>query len=128
MEHLGAFPSTHGLEQHGLRDLGRVYWNLSPAQLYEQAVSRGEARLSASGTLVALTGSHTGRSPNDKFTVREPGSEADVWPGARSTGPSGASSSRASSGAWPSTSPGATSSSSRATPARTPRTGCRCAW
>ena len=78
MEHLGAFPSTHGLEQHGLRSLGRVYWNLSPAQLYEQAVARGEARLSEHGTLVALTGSHTGRSPNDKFTVREPSSEGDV--------------------------------------------------
>ena len=78
MEHLGAFPSTFGLERHGLRDLGRVYWNLSPAQLYEEAVARGEARLSAHGTLVALTGSHTGRSPNDKFTVREPGSEGDI--------------------------------------------------
>jgi phosphoenolpyruvate carboxykinase (ATP) len=56
-----------------------VYWNLSPAQLYEHAIARGEGQLSAHGTLVALTGSHTGRSPNDKFTVREPGSETEVW-------------------------------------------------
>jgi phosphoenolpyruvate carboxykinase (ATP) len=79
MEHHGAFPSRHGLEQHGLRDLRRVYWNLSPAQLYEQAIGRGEGRLTSSGTLNALTGSHTGRSPNDKFLVREAGSETDIW-------------------------------------------------
>src|SRR5688500_11272240 len=78
MEHLGAFPSTHGLERHGLRDLGRLVWELAPAQLDEQAVSRGEARRSGHGTLVALTGRHTGRSPTDKFTVREPSSEGGV--------------------------------------------------
>jgi phosphoenolpyruvate carboxykinase (ATP) len=79
MEHVGAFPSRHGLEQHGLNDLGRVFWNLAPAELCEIAIATGEGRLSAHGTLVALTGSHTGRSPNDKFTVREPSSEGDVW-------------------------------------------------
>jgi phosphoenolpyruvate carboxykinase (ATP) len=79
MESHGAFPSRHGLEQHGLHGLRRVFWNLSPAQLHEHAISRGEGRLSASGTLVALTGSHTGRSPNDKFLAREPGSEHDIW-------------------------------------------------
>jgi phosphoenolpyruvate carboxykinase (ATP) len=79
MEHLGSHPSRHGLEHHGLRDLRRVFWNLPPAHLYEHALNRAEAQLSAQGTLVALTGSHTGRSPNDKFTVREPGSEGEIW-------------------------------------------------
>jgi phosphoenolpyruvate carboxykinase (ATP) len=79
MEHLGSHPAGHGLDQHGLTGLRRVFWNLPPAQLYEQAVARGEAQLSSHGTLVCLTGSHTGRSPNDKFTVREPGSEKDIW-------------------------------------------------
>jgi phosphoenolpyruvate carboxykinase (ATP) len=79
METHGAFPSRHGLEEHGLHDLRRVYWNLSPAHLHEHAIARGEGRLSIHGTLVALTGSHTGRSPNDKFLAREPGSEQDVW-------------------------------------------------
>src|SRR6185436_2197596 len=63
MEQLGPFPSRHGLEQHGLHGLRRVFWNLSPAQLHKHAITRGEGRLSSSGTLVALTGSHTGRSP-----------------------------------------------------------------
>ncbi len=79
MEHHGAFPGRHGLDQHGLHDLRRVFWNLSAPQLHEHAIVRAEGRLSASGTLVALTGSHTGRSPNDKFLAREPGSEHDVW-------------------------------------------------
>jgi phosphoenolpyruvate carboxykinase (ATP) len=79
MEHHGTSPSRHGLEQHGLAGVRRVFWNLSPAALYEQAICRGEGRLSASGTLVALTGSHTGRSPNDKFTVKEPSTAADIW-------------------------------------------------
>ncbi|HEV8632477.1 MAG TPA: phosphoenolpyruvate carboxykinase (ATP) [Thermoanaerobaculia bacterium] len=79
MEQLGAFPSRHGLDGHGLHHLRRVFWNLSPAHLYEHAISRGEGRLTSAGTLVALTGSHTGRSPNDKFLAREPGSEHDIW-------------------------------------------------
>jgi len=79
MEHHGAFPARHGLEHHGLHDLRRVFWNLSPPQLHEQALCRGEGRLAAQGTLVALTGSHTGRSPNDKFLAKEPRSEQDIW-------------------------------------------------
>ena len=79
MEHHGVFPSRHGLEHHGLHDLRRAFWNLSPAQLCEHALCRAEGRLAASGTLVALTGGHTGRSPNDKFLAREPGSEHDIW-------------------------------------------------
>ena len=67
-----------GLDQHGLNPAKAVYWNLSPAELIERALARGEGRLSAQGCFVARTSPHTGRSPNDKFTVREPSSEADV--------------------------------------------------
>ena len=70
------------LDQHGLTPTGRVHWNLSPAELIEHAVWRGEGRLSADGSFVAETIPHTGRSPNDKFTVREPSSESDIaWGG-----------------------------------------------
>ena len=53
----------------------RAQWNLSAAALYEEAVRRGEGLMAAEGPLVCRTGQHTGRSPNDKFIVREPSSE-----------------------------------------------------
>ncbi len=68
-----------GLESLGIRTSGQVYWNLSRAALYEQAVKRGEASLTDSGPIVAITTPHTGRSPNDKFIVREPSSEDQIW-------------------------------------------------
>ena len=63
----------------GLTPDGEVYRNLSPAELVEEAVRRGEGTLTADGAFVGVTTPHTGRSPNDKFVVREPSSEKDVW-------------------------------------------------
>jgi phosphoenolpyruvate carboxykinase (ATP) len=68
-----------GLEGHGIHNVARVYWNLSVPALYEEAVRRREALMAADGPLVCRTGQHTGRSPNDKFIVREPSSEDKVW-------------------------------------------------
>ena len=68
-----------GLDEHGLRTSGRVVWNPSTAALYTQALLRGEAQLAEGGALVVDTGSHTGRSPQDRFLVREPGSEERIW-------------------------------------------------
>ena len=56
----------------GVPATARIQWNLSVPQLYEAALARGEASLAAEGPLVARTGAHTGRSPNDKFIVDEP--------------------------------------------------------
>jgi phosphoenolpyruvate carboxykinase (ATP) len=67
------------LGEHGLNPVGRVHWNLPPAELIEHAVWRGEGQLSADGSFVAITAPHTGRSPDDKFTVREPGTENEIW-------------------------------------------------
>ncbi len=71
--------SKYGLEHHGLKPTKTVYWNLSPAELVEQAVKRGEGQLTQDGPLLAITKPHTGRSPNDKYTVREASSEKDIW-------------------------------------------------
>ncbi len=68
-----------GLEQHGITNVARVYWNQSVPALYEEAVRRREALISADGPLVCRTGQHTGRSPNDKFIVHEPSSADRVW-------------------------------------------------
>ncbi|MBI4888711.1 MAG: phosphoenolpyruvate carboxykinase [Acidobacteria bacterium] len=69
---------TRGLEAVGILRSGQVHWNLSPAALCEAALQRGEGRLAAGGPLVAVTGHHTGRSPGDKFVVREPSSEKHI--------------------------------------------------
>ena len=69
---------AHGLEALGILRSGRVHWNLNPAALYEEALRRGEGILAAEGPLVCKTGQHTGRSPNDKFVVRETSSERHV--------------------------------------------------
>ncbi|HKW07305.1 MAG TPA: phosphoenolpyruvate carboxykinase (ATP) [Candidatus Dormibacteraeota bacterium] len=53
--------------------------NLSPAALYEQAILRGEASVVSTGALTAETGKHTGRSPKDKFFVKEPTSQDAIW-------------------------------------------------
>jgi phosphoenolpyruvate carboxykinase (ATP) len=71
--------SSHGLEHHGLHGLKEIYWNLSAPALYEHAVARGEGKLAQDGPLVVLTGEHTGRSANDKYIVREPSTEKDIW-------------------------------------------------
>jgi phosphoenolpyruvate carboxykinase (ATP) len=63
----------------GLETEGTVFWNSTTATLYEQAVKRGEAIIADSGALVANTSPHTGRSPKDKFLVREPSSQDQIW-------------------------------------------------
>ena len=76
------FGSSYGLEKHGIKNTGFVYWNLSTPILYEEAIRRREGHMAHLGPLVVRTGEHTGRSPNDKFVVREPTSEDKVWWGA----------------------------------------------
>jgi phosphoenolpyruvate carboxykinase (ATP) len=66
------------LEQHGIRH-ARAHWNLPPAALYEHALCRGEGVVADGGQLVCFTAPHTGRSPRDKFIVREASSEDDIW-------------------------------------------------
>jgi len=71
--------SRNGLDTHGIREPGTVFWNLSPVELVEHAIRRGEGMLVEGGPFNAITAPHTGRSPNDRFVVKEPSSEADVW-------------------------------------------------
>ena len=66
------------LENHGLAPGRQVSWNLSPARLYEESLVRGVAKLAHMGAIVTLTAPHTGRSPNDRFIVRDESTEATV--------------------------------------------------
>ncbi|MBV8601705.1 MAG: phosphoenolpyruvate carboxykinase (ATP) [Candidatus Eremiobacteraeota bacterium] len=62
----------------GIKPEGRVFRNLSVAELYEHALRRDEGVVAADGQLVVDTGKHTGRSPKDKFFVKEPSSEGAI--------------------------------------------------
>jgi phosphoenolpyruvate carboxykinase (ATP) len=71
MQNAGILPSRFGLEQQGLRNLNCAYWNLGTAQLLEHAIRRHEGLLASGGAFVVRTGQFTGRSPRDKFVVRD---------------------------------------------------------
>lgn len=75
----GAAASHYGLENHGLRNLWSAWWNLPTPALYDTAVRNREAVSVHLGPLAVRTGQHTGRSPNDRFIVREASSEAKLW-------------------------------------------------
>ena len=70
---------AHGLVAQGLSTSAVIHWNLSTAPLVEQAIARGEGELAKDGPLVVKTGKHTGRSAQDKFTVRDAETENTVW-------------------------------------------------
>jgi phosphoenolpyruvate carboxykinase (ATP) len=73
-------PQSHyGLEHHGIKNVGTVYWNPPTPVLYEEIVRRREGVMAHLGPIVVRTGHHTGRSPNDKRIVREKTSEKKIW-------------------------------------------------
>src|SRR3989440_461432 len=71
--------SRKALEEYGLVNLGNINWNLSPAVLIEHALARKEGLLASNGAFAATTGSHTGRSPRDKFIVSNEEYAAEIW-------------------------------------------------
>jgi phosphoenolpyruvate carboxykinase (ATP) len=79
LKEAGLSASTYGLQNHGLANMRRVYWNLPTASLYEEAIFRGEGQICHLGPFVTHTGKHTARAAADKFVVREPDSEGYIW-------------------------------------------------
>src|SRR5918993_1912936 len=67
------------LSEHGIEAAGTVHHNPTVALLYTHALKRGDGTLAEGGPLVVDTGVHTGRSPNDKFVVRDPSTEDRIW-------------------------------------------------
>jgi phosphoenolpyruvate carboxykinase (ATP) len=78
MQNTGINPSRHGLVEHGLQDVTVAHWNLGASALTENSVRRYEGVLAENGALVVRTGQFTGRSPSDKFTVRERVTESTI--------------------------------------------------
>ncbi|MBI4229129.1 MAG: phosphoenolpyruvate carboxykinase (ATP) [Deltaproteobacteria bacterium] len=66
------------MAQHGVKNPGQTHYNLSIPELYEEIIRREEGKIAQGGTIVAYTGNHTGRSPKDRFIVKNPKSENEI--------------------------------------------------
>jgi len=66
-------------ETFPLTAAAKVNHNNSTVELLEMALRRGEGRFASSGAFVVQTGMHTGRSAQDKFTVRDGATDKVVW-------------------------------------------------
>ncbi len=71
--------SDYGIENYGLINLNRVYWNLPIEALYEEIIFRNEGKICFQGPIVVNTGKHTARAASDKFIVRESSTEEHIW-------------------------------------------------
>ncbi len=79
MELFGVHNPAIELATIGLGSANSARYNFTAAYLYEESIRRGEAELTAHGALRALTGQHTGRSPRDKFVVRDANTDGQIW-------------------------------------------------
>ena len=80
MEKIGKFGENADLAKTiGLDTLATEYWNLTPAELIEDSIILGEGVLTDTGALAIETGQFTGRSPKDRFIVRDANTENAVW-------------------------------------------------
>src|SRR5436190_9830384 len=70
---------NRGLEAQNIATGAEIFWNLETAPLVEHAVRRGEGLLAKDGPFVVRTGRHTGRSAQDKFTVKDELTESVIW-------------------------------------------------
>ncbi|TMJ79063.1 MAG: phosphoenolpyruvate carboxykinase (ATP), partial [Alphaproteobacteria bacterium] len=79
VQETGTRNGAFGAEKFGFEGLEAVHWNLTAPRLYEYAIADREAELAYGGALAAETGVHTGRSPKDKFIVKDAMTERTVW-------------------------------------------------
>ncbi|MHA7778012.1 phosphoenolpyruvate carboxykinase (ATP) [Roseibium sp. M-1] len=74
----GTWNSAQGISKLGI-SAGRVRYNAGESELIEAALRNKEAMLSRDGAVAVETGKFTGRSPKDKYIVREPSTEREIW-------------------------------------------------
>lgn len=79
MQNLG-IPGEFDLDQVQIINIKTAHWNFSTPALVEQIILRQEGDLSPEGAVLVNTGQYTGRSPNDKFIVKNGnGDDEDIW-------------------------------------------------
>lgn len=79
MVHQGNTPFHPNLAEIGLLKARNIWWNLPPARLIERTLLAGEGRLTSTGAIAIETGRFTGRSPQDRFIVRDDLTQDQVW-------------------------------------------------
>jgi phosphoenolpyruvate carboxykinase (ATP) len=78
MQELGLKPANASVKDLGIED-GKAHWNLSPDVLEEMAIKKGQATRTSTGAIAVDTGEFTGRSPKDRFIVRDEITDQAVW-------------------------------------------------
>lgn len=78
MSDKGIKPNTSDLSRYGIKN-AIAHWNLSPDTLAEISVEKGMAVYTSTGAIALDTGEFTGRSPKDRFIVRDAITEKSVW-------------------------------------------------
>ncbi len=76
---------TRDLTKYGIID-SKVHWNLTPEELQAITVEKGMGKETANGTLAINTGKFTGRSPQDRFLVKDDYTKDRVWWGKTNKG------------------------------------------
>lgn len=79
MNEFGFKSESATISKIGLGGVAAAYWNLTPAELVEETIIRGEGVLADTGALAVDTGEFTGRSPKDKFIVVDNVTKDTVW-------------------------------------------------
>lgn len=79
MNHFGITPAETQLLNNDLAHARNVFWNLSPAELVEETIALELGVLSNKGALAIDTGKFTGRSPKDRFIVKDDKTKDEVW-------------------------------------------------
>ncbi|MBP2831415.1 phosphoenolpyruvate carboxykinase (ATP) [Aquimarina sp. U1-2] len=78
MESLYPTTKTFSLKHYGIKDATMRY-QLSPKELQEEVMQKGQGQLTKSGTLAVNTGEFTGRSPKDRFIVKDHITKDKIW-------------------------------------------------
>ena len=79
MKTTGNVPDFDNLSDLGLSNIDTAHWNLSTEKLSEITIKKAMGKISSSGAISVQTGKFTGRSPKDRFIVKDEITSKSVW-------------------------------------------------
>ena len=79
MKTTGNVPDFDNLSDLGLSNIDTAHWNLSTEKLSEITIKKEMGKISSSGAISVQTGKFTGRSPKDRFIVKDDITSNSVW-------------------------------------------------